>query len=644
MAKISVKINYSDMTNVVLSEPPYTQTSTSMSHELWYDNAELTMTQTVNGETQTYTATATTNDKVFIGFTATQTATSKNLNGARWTTYYRQNATARGYTYGSITNFEFDLPDVSVTQTVTVTETVTQPAVTVTETVTQTVTETVTQPAVTVTETVTETVTQPPVTVTQTVTVTETVTETVTQPPVTETVTITITDYETVTETVTITDYETVTETVTQTVTVTETDYETVTVTETQATAWETVTAYETVTVTTYLTETFTQTVTSHETSYQTVTVYETAYPTQTQTYASNSDVHSDPIEQKLNLGMFTTYALGDGQLEQFGDWLWSSDLATILKRWFQSPMDAILGLTFYNGIAVNETPGVYIKLGTQTSTVAAGVVTNRFAEWSGWLFDPDIVGINPFGGPTALLYSPYSKYTLTIPYVGEVDIPGEYLYTETGRGKRLWGRIVCDVLTGAVLVEVYSTDKLDLPSNKIPLNKQYIGTYNGNCSSPMPISGASFQSNVQGGLAIAGGIGGLALAGATIASGGATLPLLAAAGGSIGGIASGMLQQSAGGQAQRSGQYSSSYGMMGAQRFILTCDFTEAMISSKNLRGYIDNEYAYVEDFEGYLEIYEADTSKWTNDYWVQHTDGVRPNEDDIIEIVSTLKEGVWL
>lgn len=626
MAKIKIFTDLISGTNMKIErQKNVTYTEERITQNAMYGRSFLTMTQTVNGATQTYTATSTSNASIEFNVTATQTSTYENIMFGLVGTEYSLETKYAYIAGGNAGIIEFDLPDVSVTQTVTITETVTQPAVTITETVTQTVTETVTQPAVTITETVTdyETITE-----TVTTTITETVTETVTQPPVTVTQTVTVTDYETITETVT----------------VTETDYETVTVTETHATAWETVTDYETVTVTTYITETFTQTVTAHETSYQTVTEYETAYPTPTQTYASSSDVHSDPIEQKLNLGMFTTYALGDGQLDQFGSWLWSSDLATILKRWFQSPMDAILGLTFYNGIQVNETPGVYIKLGTQTSTVTAGVVTNRFAEWSGWLVGSDIVGINPFGGPTALLYSPYSKYTLTIPYVGEVDIPGEYLYTETGRGKRLWGRIVCDVLTGAVLVEVYSTDKLDLPSNKIPLNMQYIGTYNGNCSSPMPISGASFQSNVQGGLAIAGGIGGLALAGATIASGGATLPLLAAAGGSIGGIASGMLQQSAGGQAQRSGQYSSSYGMMGAQRFILTCDFTEAMISSKNIKGYIDNKYAYVEDFEGYLEIYEADTSSWINDYWVQHTDGLRPNEDDIREIVSTLKEGVWL
>ena len=383
---------------------------------------------------------------------------------------------------------------------------------------------------------------------------------------------------------------------------------------------------------------------TAHETTYETVTVYQTEYPTPTQTFASNSTVHSDPISQTLNLGMFTTYALGDVQLKQFAEWLWSSDFETILKRWFQSPMDAILALQFYDGIDVNETPSVYIKLGTQVSNVTAGIVTNRFGEWSGLLFGGDITQMNPFGGPTALLYSPFAKYTLTIPYVGEVDIPGEYLYTESGIGKRLWGHIVTDVLTGAVLVDVYSTDKIDSPSGGIPVNKQYIGTYNGNCSCPMPISGASFQSIIQGGLAIAGGIGGLALAGASIATGGATLPLLAGAAGSVGGIASGMLQRSAGGQAQRSGQYSSSYGMMGAHNFILTCDFTEAMISSKNIKGYIDNKYDYVENFEGYLEIYEADTSSWINDYWVQNKDAVRPNEDDIREIVSTLKEGVWL
>ena len=642
MAKIKIYTDLISGTNMKIEKQKnVSYTEERITQNAMYGRSFLTMTQTVNGTTQTYTATSRSNASIEFNVTATQTSTYENiLFGLDGTEYSLETR----YAYidgGDGGNIEFDIPDVSVTQTVTVTETVTQPAVTITETVTQTVTETVTQPAVTITETVTdyETITE-----TVTTTITETVTETVTQPAVTVTQTVTMTDYETITETVTVTDYETITETVTQTVTVTETDYETVTVTETQATAWETVTDYETVTVTTYITETFTQTVTAHETTYQTVTEYETAYPTPTQTFASKSDVHSDPLQQKLNLGMFTTYALSDGQLEQFGAWLWSSDFETVLKRWFQSPMDAVLGLTFYNGIQVNETPGVYIKLGTQTSTVTAGVVTNRFAEWSGWLLGSDVVGINPFGGPTALLYAPYSKYTLTIPYIGEVDIPGEYLYTETGRGKRLWGRIVCDVLSGAVLVEVYSTDKLNLPSNGIPLDKQYIGTYNGNCSSPMPISGASFQANVQGGLAIAGGIGGLALAGATIASGGATLPLLGAAGASIGGIASGMLQQAAGGQAQRSGQYSSSYGMMGAQRFILTCDFTEAMISSKNIKGYIDNKYAYVEDFEGYLEIYEADTSSWINDYWVQNTDAVRPNEDDIREIVSTLKEGVWL
>ena len=154
---------------------------TKISHRFKLGNSTLTMTQTVNGREQTYTATTAPTDEyvniIKFDLTVTNTATAPNL-----TQYYFEEITKKSH-YKSYA--EFDIPDVSVT-----------------ETVTQTITD-----YETVTETVTQTVTE---------TDYETVTETVTQPPITLTQTVTVTDYETLTQTVTETDYETVTVTETQ--------------------------------------------------------------------------------------------------------------------------------------------------------------------------------------------------------------------------------------------------------------------------------------------------------------------------------------------------------------------------------------------------------------------------------------------
>ena len=542
----------------------------------------------------------------------------------------------------TVTEYETVTETVTETQTVTEYETVTQ-TVTETQTITETVTETVTQPAETVTETVTETITE---------TVTETITETVTDvvtiteyDTVTETVTdyVTITDYETVTETITETDYETVYETITnyETITVTETETVTQVITETQATAWETVTETETVTQYETVTETITQTVTAHETTVERVTVRVTDYPTQTNTHTSACDDQIvKPIQESLyGTGMFTTYLLSQSMLSNFAAWLWSQDIADILKRWFVSPMDSVLSLSHYYGAEPNITPDVYIKVGTIESTANGLAVMERYPVQTGYINGHS----NPFGGPSALLYEPYSKYSVYLPFVGDVDIPAGYMWNPNGIGRYVYYEFVSDVLTGACEYALYTRGP---GSGGLLMGNDfaYVGTYQGNCATPLPISGANYQNVVNGAVGAISGIGQMALGGAAIATGvGTAMGVGLIASGAMQ-AAQGVMQQNNGATVQRSGSFGSAFGAMMDKTPRLICDHTNAMIASKNIKGYIDTQYAWVETFTGYLQIYEADLIDWQNDYWYINSTDVRPTDGQIAEIIDTLKKGVWL
>ena len=143
MAKIRIATKYRSGSQLVLTNTNGRENARTYGY---IKGLTITITQTVNGTTQTY------NSHTYKEIEAHVTPTITNSSvGPVGTIYNLKEATSTSTDY-----FEFDIPDVSVTQTVTDYETVTE---TVTDyetvTVTQTVTETVTQPAVrqTVTQT-----------------------------------------------------------------------------------------------------------------------------------------------------------------------------------------------------------------------------------------------------------------------------------------------------------------------------------------------------------------------------------------------------------------------------------------------------------------------------------------------------------
>jgi hypothetical protein len=301
--------------------------------------------------------------------------------------------------------------------------------------------------------------------------------------------------------------------------------------------------------------------------------------------------------------------------------------------------MDSILSLSYYTGIEPLMTPDVGIKLGTLNSGCGGMACMERFPTATGY-----IEGLgNPFGGPTALLYEPYSRYSLYLPFVGEVDIPASYLFDARGIARGVYYEVCSDVLTGGMQYAVYTYKTGGTPGSHTS-DLAYIGTYQGNCATPLPISGASFQNNIKGSLGAVGALGGLAVGGAAIASGGLSMAALGMVGAGASGLATSVLQQNAGASVQRCGNFSSAYGMMGSKHPAVIADHTNAMIASKNIKGYVDGQYATVDKFNGYLQIGEADTVDWINDYWYSKTTDVRPTVEQMDEIISELKRGVWL
>lgn len=241
-------------------------------------------------------------------------------------------------------------------------------------------------------------------------------------------------------------------------------------------------------------------------------------------------DGSSDPIAlpllpnlSALDTGMLAMYEMTSTQLHNLSRFLWSGafDLDTF-KKMFNDPMEAILNLSI---LPVESRPGVIdnvnITIGNISTDVAGAFVTNQYK-----IFDFGVVNINPYWGSFAD-YSPYTKLSIFLPYVGIKEVSIDDLM---GGGVRLQGYV--DKLTGSIQYMLFSNQ--GNPRNHGHQSVLY--TWGGNCQYQIPLT-ASNMTNVINSLLSTTGI--IAGAAAAVASGGVAAPVAAvgAASGTIGNV-----------------------------------------------------------------------------------------------------------
>lgn len=283
-------------------------------------------------------------------------------------------------------------------------------------------------------------------------------------------------------------------------------------------------------------------------------------------------------------------------QINAFGAWLWSDDFVDQIKKLFNDPMQAIIGL--HKVYATPATGGSQnIKVGYLDSGVSARVVSNQYTT-----IDCGTVRLSE-QYHNVFDYSPYTEVNLYLPFIGIVNI-------NVSDVMRSSIHIVyhVDVLSGACLAEV----KVTRDSAGGTLYQ-----YAGNASVTLPISSGSYMGIVSAVAGVAGGIAG------TIASGGSALPLLASSAGAM---------FNAHTRVEHSGGFSGNAGAMGGKipYLIISRPQTEMADGFENYIGYPSNFTATIGSCTGFIKVIEC------------HIENTIATNSELNEINTMLQEGV--
>lgn len=283
-------------------------------------------------------------------------------------------------------------------------------------------------------------------------------------------------------------------------------------------------------------------------------------------------------------------------QINAFGAWLWSDNFIDQIKKLFNDPMQAIIGL--HKVYATPATSGSQtIKVGYLDSGVSANVVSNQYTT-----VDCGTVTLSEYFH-NVFDYSPYTQINLYLPFIGIVSL-------DNADVMRASIHIVyhVDVLSGACLAEVKVT------------RDGAGGTlyqYTGNASVTLPISSGSYMGIVSSIASIAGGIAG------TIASGGAALPMIASAAGSA---------LNARAKVEHSGGFSGNAGAMGGKIPYLIISRPQVALAD-NFQKYIGFPANYTTKLSacsGFVKVLEC------------HIENVNATSSELTEIETLLKDGI--
>ena len=283
-------------------------------------------------------------------------------------------------------------------------------------------------------------------------------------------------------------------------------------------------------------------------------------------------------------------------QINAFGAWLWSDDFVDQIKKLFNDPMQAIIGL--HKVYASPATGGSQnIKVGYLDSGVSAKVVSNQYTT-----IDCGSVSLLEYFG-NVFDYEPYTKVNLYLPFIGIVPL-------SVGEVMRSTINVVyhVDVLTGACLAEV----KIKRDSAGGTLFQ-----YSGNAAVQYPISSGSYMGIISGIMSIAGGVAG------TIATGGAAMPVLLGAGASIGRMHTDI---------SHSGSFSGNAGAMGIKKPYLIIDRPQTALAKNfsNYIGYPSNTTVKLSSCSGFTKVHEI------------HLENVPATNNELSDIEMKLKGGV--
>lgn len=336
-------------------------------------------------------------------------------------------------------------------------------------------------------------------------------------------------------------------------------------------------------------------------------------------------DDSSDPVDftplpalSAVNSGFVGLYNPSLSLLQQFAQYLWSNELnLDTFKKIFGNPIDLIISLTIVPVKPAISTAS-QLKFGLNNTGIYMPKIDNQFVQ-----FNFGSIDIKEYFG-SALDYSPYTKISIYLPYIGL-----KQLNTDELMGNTVELQYNIDLFTGACVAE-------------LKVASAVIYSFNGNIANQIPVSSESFDSFLR---AVIGAASAVGIAAATGGAG-----ALAAGGIGAGATAAGTLETAAGAMSvgaatansvlsmkpdvMHAGNMSSNTGYMANKQPFLLFEYPIQNIPEnyEKYSGYPSNITSLLGDLSGYTEVSNI------------HLDGIPATESELNEIESLLRGGVIL
>ena len=305
--------------------------------------------------------------------------------------------------------------------------------------------------------------------------------------------------------------------------------------------------------------------------------------------------VPANPVSES---GFVSLYSPSLSELKAFSSWLWSTDFSNSIKKLFQDPMDAIIGLhMIYTEPEIGARKNIVV--GYVDSNVNTRTVANQYKK-----IDCGSIAVREYYGDSRDY--DFTKISIYLPFLGIQQLNAKDLM-----GGSINVTATVDVLTGTILYN------LNITKNGVT---QTLYTFSGNCAVQLPISSGSYASILANTIGlVAGGV-------ATFATGGAAAPVL------IGAAAQAVTGTRA--NVAASNTIGSNAGAMGIKKpyLILNRQNSYNAAAYNNIQGYPSNINVKLSNCSGFTRVKEC------------HLDGIPATDEEIEEIYTLLKQGVIL
>lgn len=295
---------------------------------------------------------------------------------------------------------------------------------------------------------------------------------------------------------------------------------------------------------------------------------------------------------------LYSVYNPSQEQLNNFGAWLWSSNFFEQIKKLFNDPMQAIIGLHKVYSPVQTSRLGT-IKCGYLDSNVPSKLVSEQYVT-----VDCGSVSLQEYFG-NVFDYPPFTEISIYLPFIGVRRLDPSDIMRATVSVK-----YHVDVFTGACLADV--NVKRDTAGG-------VLYTFPGSCSVQYPLSSGSYMGIVS-----------------TIAStvvGAITAPTPLGAGAAVlGGITNLTFNSHA--NVERSGSFTGNAGAMGSKipYLIISRPQTAMAEQFETLSGYPSNTYTPLSACKGFTQVKYC------------HVENLNATDAEKQEIEQLLKEGVIL